>query len=77
MELLEELRKKLDMVEAFWWFVENGTDGFCCPNAQGAQKKFELRDAQEVFTLMSLLLKRKGANGRKGGGRGTENPQAL
>ena len=72
MELLEELRKKLNLVEAFWWFAENGTHGLCCPHAQGAQSKFELRDAQEVFDLMSLLHERKGANGGDSRGRGQE-----
>jgi len=74
MELLNEIRKKLDLVEAFWWFVENGVNGYCCPNALGAQKKFEVRDAQEVFDLMSLLLERKGIDGRESGGRGPRDP---
>lgn len=72
MELLEEIRKKLEMVEAFWWFVENGTGGYCCPHALGARRKFEVRDSKEVFDLMSLLLERKGIDGRDSGGRGQE-----
>lgn len=66
MELLEKLRKKLDLVEAFWWFAENGTNGLCCPHAQGAKKKFILRDAQEVFDLIKLLHTGKEQNGGDG-----------
>ena len=39
MELLERLRKKLDLVEAFWWFAENSVDGLCCSNTVNSQKE--------------------------------------
>ena len=74
MELLERLRKKLDLVEAFWWFAENSVDGLCCSNTVNSQKKFEARDAEEVFDLIAILHGRKGANCGKSGGRGTKNP---
>lgn len=65
MELLNQLRKKLDLVEAFWWFAENSVDGFCCANTINAKKKFIQRDAEEVFDLMAILIGRKEQNGGK------------
>ena len=63
MELLEEIRQKLNLVEAYWWFAENSIDGFCCSNTVNAKKKFEEKYAGEVFDLMALLVKRKEDNG--------------
>ena len=63
MELLEELRKKLDLIEAYWWFAENSVDGFCCANTIGAKSRFEARDSKEVFDLIALLHRRKEQNG--------------
>lgn len=60
MELLEQLRKKLDLVEAYFWFAENGIEGLCCPNAIKAKAKFEARDSEEVFFLIKTLHERKG-----------------
>lgn len=59
MELLETLRKKLDLVEAYWYFVEHGADGFDCPMAQNAMKKFEARDLPKVLHLMKEINRRR------------------
>ena len=56
MELFEALRKKLDLVQAYWYFVEHGADGYDCPLAQNTQKKFEARDLLKVKHLMSEAL---------------------
>ena len=58
MELLEALRKKLDLVQAYWYFVEHGADGYDCPLAQNTQKKFEARDLLKVKHLMSEVLEK-------------------
>lgn len=58
MELLEALRKKLDLVQAFWYFVEHGADGFDCPLAQNAMNKFEVRDFGEVLSLLETINRR-------------------
>lgn len=58
LELLDELRKKLDLVEAYWYFVEHGVDGFCCPNALKAKARFEARDAEEVLDLIRIIHRR-------------------
>ena len=71
MELVEELRKKLDLVEAYWWFVENGVEGFCCPKVKGALKAFEEKHSAEAFDLIAIIHRRvrnckrdKGARGQ-------------
>ena len=69
MEMLEELRQGLDLIEAYWWFVENSVEGFCCSNTLGAKKQFEKKHAPAVFELISLLHKRKEQNGRRNTGR--------
>ena len=56
MELFEALRKKLDLVQAYWYFVEHGADGYDCPLAENAMKKFEARDLLKVKHLMSEIL---------------------
>lgn len=56
MELFDALRKKLDLVQAYWYFVEHGADGYDCPLAENAQKKFEARDLLRVQYLMNILL---------------------
>jgi len=55
MELFEALRKKLDLVQAYWYFVEHGADGFDCPLAENAMKKFEARDLKEVVKVLNEL----------------------
>lgn len=64
MELLEELRKKLDLVEAFWWFAENGVEGFCCPKTVAARETFEKKHAPEVFELIAIIHGKVGDGGR-------------
>ena len=58
MELFEALRKKLDLVQAYWYFVEHGADGYDCPLAENAMKKFEARDLLKVKHLMSEILEK-------------------
>jgi len=58
MELFEALRKKLEYVEAYWYFVEHGADGFDCPMAQNAMKRFETRDLPKVLLLMGEINRR-------------------
>jgi len=57
MELFEALRKKLDLVEAYWYFVEHGTDGYSCKMAENAMRRFKARDLRDVQQIMSQLLK--------------------
>ena len=76
MELLEELRKKLDLVEAFWWFAENGVEGFCCPKTTGAMETFERKHAPEVFELIEIIHRRVEDGKRDKGSQGqAENLQ--
>ena len=63
MELLEELRQKLNLIEAYWWFVNNSTDGYCCDNSVNAKRTFERKHAAEAFDLMAILLERRDRNG--------------
>jgi hypothetical protein len=55
LELLEELRKKLDLVEAYWYFVEHGADAFECGLALNTLAKFQGTAAPEVRDLVAKL----------------------
>ncbi len=55
LELLEELRKKLDLVEAYWYFVEHGADAHECGLALNTLAKFQGTAASEAFVLVGKL----------------------
>ncbi len=55
LELLEELRKKLDLVEAYWYFVEHGADAFECGLALNTLAKFQGTAAPEVVRTIYKL----------------------
>lgn len=58
MELLEELRKKLDLVEAYWYFVEHGADAHDCGLARKTLARFQGSTAPEVRKLIAEIGKR-------------------
>ena len=58
MELLEQLRKNLDLVEAYWYFVEHGADGADCGLAVKTLKKFKRNGLPKVMELMDKLTKK-------------------
>ena len=58
MELLEQLRKNLELVEAYWYFVEHGADGADCGLAVKTLKKFESAGLPEVLKLLDRLAKK-------------------
>jgi hypothetical protein len=65
MELLEKLRKKLDLVEAYWYFVEHGADAHDCGLARQTLAKFQGSTAPEVRKLIAEIHKRLwGIDGR-------------
>jgi hypothetical protein len=55
MELLEELRKKLALVEAYWYFVDHGADAHDCGLARKTLAKFQGTTAPEVVYLIGEL----------------------
>ena len=55
LELLEKLRKRLDLVEAYWYFVEHGADAYECGLAVNTLAKFQATAAPEVFSLIHML----------------------
>ncbi len=55
LELLEELRKKLDLVEAYWYFVEHGADAFECGLAVNTLVKFQGTALPRVIVLIDKL----------------------
>lgn len=58
LELLEELRKKLDLVQAYWYFVEHGADAYECGLALKTLAKFQGTAASRVFDLIDILQKK-------------------
>lgn len=58
MELLNELRKSLNLVEAYWYFVEHGRDGIECGLARKTLAKFSTTAAPRVFDLIAELHKK-------------------
>ena len=58
LELLEELRKKLDLVEAYWYFVEHGADAHECGVAKKTLAKFHRSAAPDVCRLIAELYMR-------------------
>ena len=58
LELLEELRKNLDLVEAYWYFVEHGADAHDCGLARKTLAKFEGTAAPKAFKLIAELHKK-------------------
>lgn len=58
MELLEQLRKNLDLVEAYWYFVEHGADGADCGLAKKTLRKFKRNGLPKVMELMDKLTKK-------------------
>jgi len=58
LELLEELRKKLDLVEAYWYFVEHGADAHECGVAKKTLAKFHRSAAPDVRRLIAELYER-------------------
>lgn len=59
MELLEQLRKNLNLVEAYWYFVEHGADGADCGLAKKTLAKFQGTAAPKVAELIAKLHKRE------------------
>ncbi len=57
-ELLEELRKGLDLIEAYWYFVEHGADAFECGLALKTLAKFQGTAAPGVFVLIDKLYEK-------------------
>ncbi len=57
LELLEELRKGLELVEAYWYFVEHGADAHDCGLAKKTLTKFQESAAPEVRRLIAKLHK--------------------
>ena len=55
LELLEELRRGLDLVEAYWYFVEHGADAHDCGLARKTLAKFQEGAAPEVRRLIAEL----------------------
>jgi hypothetical protein len=58
LELLEELRKQLDLVEAYWYFVEHGADAHDCGLARKTLAKFEGTAAPSVVVLIDKLQRK-------------------
>lgn len=58
MELLERLRKKLDLVEAYWYFVEHGADAHDCGLAKKTLAKFEGTDWPAVIVRIDELQRK-------------------
>jgi hypothetical protein len=58
LELLEELREGLDLVEAYWYFVEHGADAHDCGLAKKTLARFQESAAPEVRRLIAELHKR-------------------
>ncbi len=54
-ELLEELRKRLDLVEAYWYFVEHGADAYECGLAVKTLAKFNRTAAPKVIRTIYKL----------------------
>lgn len=59
MELLNELRKSLNLVEAYWYFVEHGKEGVECGLAKKTLAKFQDTAAPRVAELIAKLHKRE------------------
>ncbi len=55
LELLEELRKQLDLVEAYWYFVEHGADAYECGLALNTLAKFQGTALPKVIVLIDKL----------------------
>lgn len=60
MEQLEQLRNELDLVEAYWYFVEHSRDGHECSNARKAMARFGSKHLPEVYKLMERILDERG-----------------
>ena len=58
MELFEQLRKRLDLVEAYWYFVEHGADAHDCGLAKKTLAKFRGTALPGVIVLMDKLQRK-------------------
>jgi hypothetical protein len=58
MEMFNTLRKKLDLVEAYWYFVEHGRDGTDCGLAKKTLAKFRRTALPEALELIAKLHKK-------------------
>lgn len=58
LELLEELRKSLDLVEAYWYFVEHGADAHDCGLAKKTLAKFAETAAPKVIVIIDELQRK-------------------